>query len=68
MLHIDSCLRGLGPEISRDNTTNIQRECEVEVLMSMEEAVSLHTWLGAKIDEWRKVDLSIPQDNPPEAS
>ena len=36
--------------------------------MSMEEAVNLHTWLGDKIEEWRKVGLSIPQDKPPEAS
>ena len=60
--------KGLGPEVSRAVKTNIQRECEVEVLMSMEEAVNLHTWLGDKIEEWRKVGLSIPQDNPPEAS
>ena len=59
---------GLGPEISRDSKSAIHRELEVEVLMSMEKAVSLHTWLGDKIDEWRKVDLSIPQDDQPEAS
>ena len=35
--------KGLGPEVSRAVKTNIQRECEVEVLMSMEEAVNLHT-------------------------
>ena len=59
---------GLGPEISRDGTTNVQREFEVEVLMSMEEAVSLYEWLGDKIAQWRKTDLSIPQQDPPEAS
>lgn len=57
----------LGPEISRGGTKGIQRECEVEVLMSMDEAVSLHQWIGAKIDQWRKVGPSIPQDNSPEA-
>ena len=54
---------GLGSEMSREGTGNIHRECEVEVLMSMEEAVNLHRWLGAKIEEWRKVQ----EDNPPEA-
>ena len=58
----------LGREISRDTPPDsVQREWEVEVLMSMEEAVNLHRWIGTKIDEWRKVDLSIPQDTPPEA-
>ena len=59
---------GLGPEINREGTSNIQREWEVEVLMSMEEAVSLHRWLGAKIDEWREIGLRIPKDNTPEVS
>ena len=54
---------GLRPEIGRDDTESVHRECEVEVLMSMEEAVSLHQWIGTKIDEWRKVSLSIPKDN-----
>ena len=58
---------GLGPEIDRESATNIQRECEVEVLMSMDEAVNLHRWIGAKIEEWRKVDLSIPQNDSSEA-
>ena len=51
--------------MSREGTGNIHRECEVEVLMSMEEAVNLHGWLGAKIDEWREVVSRIPQDNTP---
>ena len=59
---------GLGPEISRDSTKNIQREYEVEVLMSMNEAVNLHQWIGVKIEEWRKIGLSIPQDDSPKAS
>lgn len=44
----------LGPEIARDSTRNIRRECEVEVMMSMQEAVSLHRWLGSQIEGWRK--------------
>ena len=59
----------LGPEISRDVTRgSVHRECEVEVLMSMNEAVSLHKWIGTKIDEWRKVSSSTPQDDSSEAS
>ena len=58
----------IGPEISRDAPDSIQRECEVEVLMSMSEAVSLHQWIGTKIEEWRKIDLSIPRDNSPTTS
>ena len=57
---------GLGREVSREGTNGIQREYEVEVLMSMEEAVNLHRWIGDKIDTWRKVALSIPKDNSPE--
>ena len=41
----------LGPVVSRDTTDNVRRELEVEVMMDMEEAVSLHAWLGTKIDE-----------------
>ena len=52
---------GLGPEISRETTPNIQRECEVEVMMSMEVAVSLHGWLGAKIEEWRAISEQSPE-------
>ena len=44
----------LGSEIRRDESSHIQRECEVEVLMSMDEAESLHRWIGEKIEEWRK--------------
>ena len=44
---------GLGLEISRETTLNVRRECEIEVMMSMEEAVNLHGRLGAKIEEWR---------------
>ena len=60
----------LGREVSRNDTNkgSIHRECEVEVLMSMSEAVNLHQWIGTKIDEWRKVSSSIPQDGPSEAS
>ena len=58
----------LGPEIARKTTSDVQRECEVEVLMSMDDAVSIHKWLGQKIAEWRKVALSIPKSNSPEAS
>lgn len=59
----------LGPETGREKGTgDIQRECEVEVIMSMAEAVSLHRWIGDKIDEWRKVGLSIPREDSPETS
>ena len=57
----------LGPEISREDAQNIQRECEVEVLMSMAEAVNLYRWLGTKIEEWRQIASSVPKDNPLEA-
>ena len=64
---------GLGPEVSRDvsrlgQSPNVQREWEVEVLMSLDEAENLHRWIGTRIDEWRKIGRSIPQDNPPEAT
>ena len=54
----------LGPEISRDIDGNIQRDYEVEILMNMTEAVNLHEWIGDKIDEWRKINPDIPQDQP----
>ena len=54
---------GLGPEIERSATRNIQRECEVEVLMSMQEAVNLHRWLGSRIDEWRNSGLNSGRVN-----
>ena len=68
-LHVTHSVKNgsVGPEISREGATNIQREVEVEVLMSMEEAVHFHRWIGEKIDEWRKVDLSIPKEDSPEA-
>ncbi len=58
----------LGPEVSRDSPDNIQRECEVEVLMSMSEAQNLYNWIGDKIDEWREADRNVPQGNSPEVS
>ena len=54
---------GVGPEIRRAGTNNIQRECEVEVLMSMQEVVNLHRWLGAKIDEWRTSGMNTRSAN-----
>ena len=59
---------GLGAEISRDSTKNIQRECEVEVLMSMTEAINLHKWIGAKIEEWRKIGIGFSSDDAREVS
>ena len=58
---------GLGPEVDRAETTSIQREFEVEVLMSMQEAIKLHSWLGTKIEEWRKIGPSIAHDISSEA-
>ena len=54
---------GLGPETKRDGSSNILRECEVEVLMSMEDAVVLHGWIGEKIEQWRKIGLGLPDED-----
>ena len=51
----------LGTEIERDVTEGVQREFEVEVLMSMQEARNLQRWLGAKIDEWQNLNLGADQ-------
>ena len=57
---------GLGREVSRDGGSNVQREYEVEVLMNMREAISLHQWLGRHIDTWQTLSTGI-QETPQEA-
>ena len=59
---------GLGSEIRRTGTNNVQRECEVEVLMSMQDAVNLHRWLESRIEEWRTIEANSPSVNQAEAS
>ena len=53
----------VGDEITRDHTKSIRRECEVEVLMNMESAISLHSWLGSKVEEWRRDQQQTPLNN-----
>ena len=53
----------VGPEVKREGTFNIQRECEIEVLMSMQNAVNLHRWLGNRIDEWRDSEVNTDSAN-----
>ena len=51
----------LGAEIERDVTEGVQREFEVEVLMSMQEARNLHQWLGTKVEEWNNINRGANQ-------
>ena len=55
VMHKIEASGGLGPEINRNASTEVHRECEVEVLMSMGEAINLHRWLEDKIEEWRRL-------------
>jgi hypothetical protein len=50
----------LGDERGRIGPEGIEREMEVQVMMSMEEAIRLHSWLGGKIEEWRSATSQPP--------
>ena len=51
----------LGAEIERDVTEGVRRESEVEVMMSMQEARNLHQWLGARIEEFQRINPDTNQ-------
>lgn len=57
VVHELSSTGKLGAEKSRKGQSSLERELEVEVIMGMDEAVTLHGWLGSKIDEWQKLEL-----------
>jgi hypothetical protein len=57
VVHPISAAGALGPEIGakRRSRTGMVREVEVELVMALETAISIHTWLGEKIVELAKV-------------
>ena len=53
---------GLGQEIDRDHAIAVERECEVEILMNLQEAVNLHEWIGGHLKALQELDSSSQED------